>query len=95
MAVRCPKCNCGHCPGKGPSLEKSIVYRGRKRIFQRRRRVCAHCEHVFYTREFHEDSSNPPGSSSNVNPLFVRGDDRPPADTAAPTVNPFLKGPET
>jgi hypothetical protein len=91
MAVRCPNCNCPHCPAKGPSIEKRIVYRGKRRIFQRRRRECVHCGHSFYTREFHEDKE--PGPTSPMNPFFNRPDNdfedkKPPQDPP----NPFLKG---
>lgn len=87
MAVRCPKCNCPHCPAKGPSLEKRIVYRGKRRIFQRRRRECVHCHHTFYTREFHEDKES--GPNSNINPFFSDPD---PPDSDDDPPNPFLRG---
>lgn len=92
MAVRCPNCNCAHCPAKGPSTEKLIVFRGKRRIFQRRRRECAYCKHRFYTREFHEDGES--GPESKINPFFTRPDNdfdpkKPPEDPP----NPFLQGP--
>jgi len=88
MAVRCKFCHCPHCPA-GPTEERTITYRGRKRTFQRRWRRCRNCGRGFWTREFNEDDEA--GEPSKLNPLYhddPRADrrDPPPADDS----NPFL-----
>ncbi len=92
MAVRCSRCHCGHCPARGPSIEKIIVYRGEEVLFQRRRRICRRCGHVFYTREFAEHKEH--GQPTPVNPFFTRDflerDGKPEEQQTDPIPNPFL-----
>jgi transcriptional regulator NrdR family protein len=69
MAVRCPSCNCGHCPAV-KTMESIVRFRGRRKKMVRRRRVCRHCEHAFYSREFIEDDDElPPLPPTELGPM--------------------------
>lgn len=81
MAVRCPFCHCPHCPAS-TTEERTITYRGKQRTYQRRWRICRHCQRGHWTREFTEDKEA--GEPSKLNPLY-HDDPKPAGD------NPYLK----
>lgn len=75
MSVRCPACNCSHCP-VSHTITREVRFRGKDRTSVRRRRVCRHCSTSFHTLEYDESD--------------LQGDESEPEAPSEGRENPFL-----
>lgn len=66
--IRCPHCNCAHCPVRHTE-HREISINGQTRRITRRHRVCRHCQCPFTTVETYESDDQLGLPDIGVTPL--------------------------